>query len=267
MADLLVPTPTLDFKPVDIGLAMLEKPVAVKCGAVTFPDLSNFVQTNLGTAGFFMYRQLNVGPAEVWNDENKLWEPDPGGNVGTLKTKTLIFKEGDPFPWQTPLVAAGQKDKNDDDQFAKAAPLFPQYFFRAYFATDLNGVSFTGLSGPTAPIRFISAQDAILAGVTIGEDETPENATELTVFLRDAGRQLIGSFQIFRDGGSSRIEISNRQFGSQRAVIRLLPSGDIEIEPEAGREVIVRGPINGDRIFYQPANLVGSPIGPKKWLP
>jgi len=267
MADLLVPTPTLSFKPVDTGLAMIEKPINLKCAAVTFPDLSSFGQTDLGTAGFFVYRQVGLGPSQVWNDDTKLWEPDPGSGVATFKPKTLIFKEGDPDPWQTPVVAAGQKDKNDDDQFVKAAPVFPQYYFRAYFAATKNGTAFSGLSSASAPVRFISAQDAILAGVTIGDGETPEDATELSVFLRDTSRQYIGTLQIFRDSGSARIEISNRQFGSQKAVVRVLPSGDIELEPASGRNVIVNGPLNADRIFYQPADLLGSPVGPKHWLP
>ncbi|HEU5407730.1 MAG TPA: hypothetical protein VFU48_08170 [Nitrospira sp.] len=264
--DLLVPTPTLDFKPIDAGLAMLEKPIEVRCATVTFPDASRFEQGNLGTAGFFIYRQLGAVPAEVWNDEDKLWEPDPGSGVIGLKPKALIFKEGDPVPWRAPVVAAGQKDKNDQDQFRKAAPLFPQYFFRAYFAATRNGDSYSGLSGATSPIRFISALDAIRAGVKVGDGETPENATEVSLFLRDASRQFIGTIQIFSDSGSARIEISNRDSGAQKAVIRMLANGDVEIRPAAGRNIIMDGPIHADRIFYQPSDPGGAPVGAKLWL-
>lgn len=267
MPNLFVPTPILEFKAVDTGLAALEKPLEVCCGAVMFPDGTNFEQKNLGTAGFFIYKQQSVGSAEIWNEETKLWEPDPGTAVGNLKPRTLIFKQGDPIPWRAMVVAAGQKDQNNQDQFQKAVSLFPHYFFRAYFAATRNGRSFSGLSGASLPVRFISLLDAIRAGVKVGEDQTPEDATEVLLFLRDLSRQFLGTIEIRSESGSSRIEISNRAAGAQKAVIRVLPSGDIEIQPAPGQKLVISGSMEAERIFYQPADTVsGNPVGGKKWL-
>lgn len=266
MSHLVVPTPTLKFEAIAAGVAPLETPLEVRTAKVLLPDGSEFAQTNLGTAGFFVYRKPSAATTELWNEEAKNWQPDPGPAVSGLKPKPLIFKEGDPFPWQAPLVAAGQKDKNEKDQFKKAKFGFPVYFFRAFFSATLNAVPVSGLSNPSAAVSFVSALDAIRAGVAVGEDETPKDATEITVFLRDASLKTLGSVMIRAEGASARLEISNSVAGAQRAVLRIRPNGDVEIQPGGGGNVIVGGPMLADRIFYQPADISGNPTGGKKWL-
>lgn len=266
MPGLVVPTPTLKFEAVAAGVAPLEKPLEVRTAKVLLPDGSEFAQTNLGTAGFFVYRKPSAATTELWNEDAKEWQTDPGPAVSGLKPKPLIFKDGDPIPWQAPLVAAGQKDKNEKDQFKKAKFGFPVYFFRAFFSATLNAVPVSGLSNPSAAVSFVSALDAIRAGVAIGEDETPKDATEITVFLRDAGLKTLGSLVIRAEGTSARLELSNSVGGAQRAVLRILANGDLEIHPGGGGNVIVDGPLLADRVFYQPADAAGNPIAGKKWL-
>jgi hypothetical protein len=266
MPNLSAPTPSVEYKPPPPAPAALEKPLEIRCAKVTFPDGSEFVQAS-GTAGFFAYREPSAGVLEIWNEDAKRWEPDPGAQVGALKPKPLIFKEGDAAPWQSPLVASGQKDKDGKDQFAKAAPDFPRYSFRSFFSGARDGQAFTGLSAPSAPVRFASALDSMRAGLSLGEDETTENATELTIALKDAALRVVGSIFIKAEGGSARVEISNAQSGAQRAVVRLLANGDIELQPAAGRNLVMRGPVQAGSIFYQPADpFTGSAVGEKKWL-
>lgn len=262
-----VPTPTVQYKSVGPGLAALENLLELRSAKVVFPDGAEFGQAS-GTAGFFIYREPSAGPSEIWNDELKQWEADPGPSPGALKPKPLIFKADDAAaPWQSPVVPAGQKDKDGKDQFGKARPDFPRYSFRTFFAGESGGVAYEGLSAPTAPVKFVSALDAMRAGIKVGEDETPEDATEITLFLKDSSLRVLGSVFIKSEGGTARVEVSNAQAGAQRAVVRLLPNGDIEIQPAAGRSIVLGGPVSAGSIRYQPADpLSGVAVGVKKWL-
>ena len=262
MPSLAVPTPTL--KPVTDGVALLEKPLEVQCATATFPDGTAFDQNSLATpeaaAGFFIYRRRNASVTEIWNEENKLWEPDPGAALADFKPKPFIFKEGEALPWQTPVVAAGQKDSNDADQFQKSLFGFPQYFFRAFFSATQNGLTSSGLSGASQFVRFVSVIDVMRAGIRVGEDETPEDATEVTLFLRNAALTTIGSVEIKSESGTARVEISNRDAaGAQRAAIRLLPNGDAEIQAAGASRAVVRLLANGDAEIQtagaQPASI------------
>jgi hypothetical protein len=266
MPSLVVPTPTLKFDAVAAGVAPLEKPIEVRTAKVILPDGSEFAQANLGTAGFFVYRKPSAATTELWNEDLKQWQADPGAAAINLKPKPLIFKEGDPLPWQAPLVAAGQKDKNDKDQFKKAKFGFPVYFFRTFFSATINAAPVSGLSNPSAAVSFVSALDAVRAGVAVGEDQTPKDATEITVFLRDAGLVTLGSLTIRAEGSSARVELSNSVGGAPKAVLRLRPNGDVEILPGGGGNLIVGGPLLADRVFYQPADAVGNSTGGRKWL-
>lgn len=266
MTGLIIPTPVLQFKPVATGLAALEKPLEVRCAKVLLPDGAEFGQSNLGTAGFFVYRRRTATLYELWDEDAKEWKPDPGTAVANFKPKPLIFKQGDPFPWQAPLVAAGQKDKNDKDQFSKAKFGFPLYYFRAFFSATVNAVQISALSSPSSTVSFVSTMDAMRAGVAVGEDETPENASEITLFLRDPNLRAIGAVVIRQDASSALVEISNSSGGAQRAVIRLRANGDIELQPGSAGKITVNGPVMAEQIFYQPADPSGTATGAKKWL-
>jgi hypothetical protein len=270
MPSLDIPVPTL--KGASAGVAQLEKPLEVLSAEVTFPDGAAFGQTTLGTpnaaAGFFVYRQPSALLTQVFDENAKAWVADPGPAVVNLKPKPFVFQEGDPAArWQSLLVAVGQKDAAGADQFKKATGGFPRYFFRAFFAGEHGGVAHSGLSAPTAPVTFISALDAMRAGIKAGDDQTPENATEIVFFLRNSALDIIGSVEIRSEGGSARVEISNRDAaGTKKAVVRLLPNGDVEVTPAPGRDIIFGGPLNADRIFFQPANATGAAVGAKVWL-
>jgi hypothetical protein len=80
------------------------------------------------------------------------------------------------------------------------------------------------------------------------------------MFLRgSAGLQVAGSVRIRNVGGLAEVEISNLNAGG--AVIRLLPSGDIELRPAPGRSTLL------GTVRYQPADPLGNPYGPVRWLP
>lgn len=262
MPTLNVPTPTLEFEAVAPGLAALEKPVEVRCGAPTFPDGSPFAEDDLGTAGFFVYRQQGPATTELWSEGAKRWEPDPGAAVAGFKTRPLVFSQGGAAPWRGPLVAAGQKDEGHQPQFQPTTADFPRYLFRAYFAASRKGQPFSGLSAPSAPVRFVGLLDAMRAGLGLGDGESPEDATLVRMFLRDANLQFAGLVEIRREGSSAVVEISNREAGSQRAMIRLKSNGDVEVEPAGGRHIVLSGPV-----LYQPADANGIPVGLKKYLP
>lgn len=266
MASLSVPLPTVKFDPAipsELNLAALEKPVEINCGNVTFPNGQSFEQSQQKVAGFFVYRQ-QADFAEIWDETAKQWKPDPGEGLGNLQAKPLAFKQGESEPWQGLFVPAGEKSpvfEKEDTGF--------KYFFRTYFVSNEKTGSISGLSTPSVAINFIGILDAIRAGIKLGKDQKPENATEIELFLRNEFSQIIGSVAIFNEGASARIEISNRDgaSGGQRAVIRLLPSGDIEIIPASNRRVFLQGDLDINRIFYQPANpLTGVPLGSKQWL-
>lgn len=266
MPSLSVPLPTIKFDPAipsELNLAVLEKPIEIHCGNVTFPNGQLFEQSQQKVAGFFVYRQ-QAGFAEIWDETAKQWKPDPGKELGNLSVKPLAFKQGESEPWQGLFVPAGEKSP----MFEKQDTGF-KYFFRTYFVSNEKTGSICGLSTASVAINFTGILDAIRAGIKLGKDQKPENATEIELFLRNESGQIIGSLAIFNEAGSARIEISNRNgaSGGQQVVIRLLPSGDVEIIPAPNRRVFVQGDLDVNRIFYQPANPVtGVPVGSRQWL-
>lgn len=264
MATLTVQAPTLNFDAVTPGVAVLEKKFELKCGAVSFPDGRTFSQLDLGAGGFFIYRRQSAAAAtEVWDEDTKEWKPESSVIVDALKPKPFFFKEGEPSPWQAVLVAAGQKDKNNADQFAKQSSGFPEYFFRVYFASANNGSRLSGLSTPSSSVRFVNLTDAFRAGIRLNDNEKPENATEIEFFLRNSALQLIGSVLLRNVGGSAEIEVakvdpvtgpvSKVKFNTdgsidivsheldltRKAAIRLRASGDIAVEPASGRTTTI----------------------------
>jgi hypothetical protein len=231
MPALSVPAPTLRLAG---NLATLEIPVEFFSPGPLLPGGSAFNQEHLGKAGFFVFRRA-AGSAsdEIWDLKVKVWRPSTDPLLTHLEPSPLLYKE-ETARWQGLLVAAGQKDKNDQDQFEKAALDFPRYFVRTFFAARNGAEPLAGLSGPSGTFRFVSLADTLKAGLRLGAGQTTENATQLTVFLRGGGE------------------------------VRLLPSGDIELAPAPGRRIFLRGPLEAEEIFFQP----GSPGsgGLKRWL-
>jgi hypothetical protein len=272
MSSLSVPIPILKFEAVDPNqpnLAVLEKPIEVRCSVVQFPNGTPFEQKHQKVAGFLIYRRQIASSIEIWDAAAKQWISDPGDAIADLKLTPFAFKSEDKSqPWLGLIVPAAQKDTTNKPQFVPAGSSgFPQYFFRAYFASNDKNGNFSGFSSPSLALRFTKILDAIKAGIAVGEGQTPADATEIQLFLRNSNRQIIGSVEIIADGNSTQIEIANRDAGGvKQAIVRLLSNGDLEIQPALGRQVKVSGAINGDRIFYQPADAGGNPIGSKRWL-
>jgi hypothetical protein len=262
MATLTVPTPTLKYESVETGLATLEKPVEIHCGAVTFPDGRPFTQTEQKAAGFLIYRKFGTA-VEVWNETAQQWQPDSGEEITALKPKPFAFKPDQPEPWQGLFVPVGEKDKAKNNLFQKASTGF-LYFFRATFVSnDKTGV-IAGLSAPSPPVRFSSLLETIRAGIKTTPEQI-EQATEIELFLRNDNRQIIGSVKITSSGNSTQIEIANQDAaGTPRAVVQLLPTGDIVLRPITGGRVRIEGLLETERILYLPS--APGTVGSKQFL-
>jgi hypothetical protein len=250
-----IPKPTLQFEDAGGGTAALEKPVNVLIGEVKEgttalgPDL-------LATFGLFSYRRATSGAGlEIWDDGAKQWKPDPGTAVDSIKPSMLANKQGDPNPWQGIVVAAGGKDSSGQPQFAKAKSGYPSYSFRAWFATK-DGTD-KKLSDPTDNLQFVGSSDKNLMVVGPGDDEKPEEATQSRVQLKDTSLNVIGQLLIERDSPGARVTVSN----AAGASVVLHPDGHIELKPAAGKNVVVSGDLETERITYQPSGG-----GPKREL-
>jgi len=248
---LLVSTPTLSFEPFEPlppfpKPIALEKPVKVRCGVVTFPDGKIFDQSQQVTAGFFIYRQ-QAGATEIWNETMKLWVADPGLALATLQPKPLAYQPNDPAPWQGLLVPAIEQDTAFKNRVGY------DYFVRTYFVSNTSTGSLNGLSPPSSLVRFTRLIDALRAGIKLPDDKKAGDIDEIQLFLRNPSLQIIGSVMIREDGGAAQIEIANFDSSSSltpRAVIRLLPTGDIELQAAADKKIKVLGDMETQKISY-----------------
>lgn len=247
MATLAIPAPTLKFDASGPGIATLEKPVTVVSRPVALPDGTPVTDHTIPvTAGFFVYRQTpSSAAAQIWDADQKLWKTASDSLAVTLKPKPLAYQQEQPA-WQGVFVAAGEQGA------VEAGANW--YFFRTWFQAPFAGSTISGLSTPSPSLNFVAAADAAQAGVKL---QSPETATEIQVFLRDSNKQLIGSVRLSNESGQAKIEISN----TVGAVVRLTAQGDIEIQPAAGRNVVLLGPLMAQEINYKPH---GS--GTTQWL-
>ena len=105
-----------------------------------------------------------------------------------------------------------------------------------------------------------------MAGIEVGIGETPANATQVRLFLRNPARQTIGTVEIKRVGNESQLDIAQIDpSGTPKAVVRLLPMGDIVLEPAPTRNIILSAPVATSEIFYDPP--MGGPRGVIRLLP
>jgi hypothetical protein len=263
MATLTVPAPTLKY-PAAPGIAALESLLEINCGAVTFADGSPFVQSQQKSAGFLVYRQLAT-IIEIWDEAAQQWEPDPRDNLLDLKLKAFAFKADRPDPWQGLIVPAGEKDAQKNPLFqATSITTNYAYFFRAVFVSNDKTGGIAGWSTPSASVQFSSLIDTIRAGINIKPQEI-QDATEIELFLKDPGLKVIGSVKIISSGGTTEIEIANRDnLNNVQASIRLLANGDIVLRPIGTGKVRIEGQLETENILYLPT--AAPPVGPKKFL-
>ena len=247
MATLTVPVPALQFDASGPGIATLEKPVTVVGRPVALPDGTPITDQMVPlTAGFFLYRQVpSSAAAQIWDGDQQLWKTASDSIVAALKPKPLAYQKDQPA-WQGVFLAAAEKGAVEAGANS--------YFFRTWFQAPFAGSTVSGLSLPSPSVRFVAAVDAAQAGIKL---QSPESATEIQVFLRNSSKQLIGSVRLSNDSGQAKIEISN----ATGAVVRVTAQGDIEIQPAAGRSVVLQGPLMAQNINYLPQ---GS--GTAQWL-
>jgi hypothetical protein len=219
MTTLSIPLVALDYAPLARGQAAFESPVTIKCGAVALPDGTPFTGKTAGQTGFLVYRKPSSGAGdEVFDSANKQWKKAIEADSGQLKPQPFLYKEGDPSPWQGPFMAVA-----DPVNFEAGTR---SYYFRAFFSTAASdGTPVYGLGAPSATVLFLKKADAMLAGV---KTDSPDNATEIQIFLKNSAQQIIGTVRVSNDGGQGRIELSNSAGG----MVRLNASGDIELLPK-----------------------------------
>jgi len=251
---LTIPAPTLAFEPQAPGVAALELPLTVALGPVS-RDGAVLEPQDLATFGLVSYRTLTPGSLpEVWGAAEKQWLPDPGQESPVAQP--LAFLADQPQPWQGLIVAAGAVDAGGAPVFAPSgAGGFPSYSFAGLFVT--NGDE-AGLSGSSPPVSFRSVSDRNLMVLGPGDGEKPEQATQARIQLRSTSLAIIGGLVIDRASPGAEVTLSN----SAGASVVLRPDGTIELRPAAGRNVVVTGDMETERITYLP--FTGG--GPKKNL-
>ena len=215
MSTLLVPTPSLHAELANPGVAILEKPVTIRSNGVTLPDGTPLTDQIIGVAaGFFLYRHNSSTVAEVWDQEAKQWRVLADGAVMALKPKPLAYKS-DANRWEGLFVASADKDA--------VLPGAPEYFVRTFFSAPFGGQMLTALSAHSSPLHFVAMIDAAQGGLKL---QPQENTTEVTLFLRNAAKQIIGSARLVNESGTAKIEVTN----TAGAAVRLLSNGNIELD-------------------------------------
>lgn len=258
MPSLILPTPEWQATRIADGRVVIEQPLLLRLAEVRLPDGAPFKESDLGSAGFFTYRSMGPGADTIWDAQQQAWRPDPGAALDGLPPAALIAKPGDLFPWQAPLVALGQKSADGQDRFVPAVGApgaeYPRYYVRCYFQT----ASASGLSAPSAPIRFLAAGDSALVGLST-EQQPPEQAEVLQIYLRSVGLQPIGQIELRRVGAAARISIARIDASGQpSAHVTLHEDGSIlvrcpgAVTVQADRLTVQAAVLETERVLYQP---------------
>ncbi len=240
---------------------MLEEPLNITLAAISYSDGVAIGENDISKNGVFIYRNLTAGGSEeIWNDQDKLWQP-ASGDVASLNPLPFSFKQGEAYPWQTMLVAMGTKDKNQQDQFAKASGGYPRYCLRAFLQAKRDNQRYQSSSAPTAQWEFASSAEKQRFGISFGSGETPQNATKIRLQLKTPSLSPAGYLDIKSAGGNS-VEIANCDAsGNSLARIVLLASGEIQLIPATGQKVLINSEIEVGKVYYQPSGG-----GAKQWL-
>jgi hypothetical protein len=229
VSTLIVPTPAVQAELSGPGLAVLEKPVTIATPGVTLPDGTPLTDQITGiTAGFFLFRRKASTVTEVWDETLKSWRVLTDSVVMTLKPKPLAYKK-DSGGWEGLFVASA--DKNVE---AVSIAGSTDYLFRTFFQAPWAGSTLAAMSAPTPALRFVAMIDAAQAGLKI---DPPDAATEVTLFLRNSAKQIIGSLRLVSELGTAKIELSN----TAGAMVRLTSTGNIELETVSGGHLLFNG--------------------------
>ena len=255
MSALALPVPELAWKPPG-GAPQIQQPVDLRLPALVFPDGAEASEADAQIVGAYVYR-LGVAGEELWNETEKRWTEVPA-EPGAAPPLPLTYKAGDPFPWQGMLVAIGQKDKDEKPRFQPASGDSPRYRLRAFARFKRDGVEFTGLSGPSAELQFVDAQESERFKVLMDPEDT-QQVEELTVLLKNAGLAAAGYLKISTRGGQ-QVEIANCDAsGNPLASVLLKADGSILLQPAGGKKIVLGGDLEAQRIRYQPSSGGGGP--------
>jgi hypothetical protein len=251
MPTLTMPAPELVFDPPE-GPPALEKPVTLRLGAVKYADARELSGDDVRTIGAFVYRGA-TGNEEVWDEKQQIWTAAPGDPAALALLTPIAFSpaQGEPSPWKGTLVAAGQKDKSGTPRFVKAESGTPTYRVRAYAVAVRDGVEHHGLGAPSPDLQFVSAADNSRFGVTFDTAKAADAGTA-RMALQNSARNLAGYLEI-RAAGGQEVEVANCDAsGAVLARVTLAANGDIRLEPAAGRSIVLNGPLEAQRVTYQP---------------
>ena len=246
MSPLGVPVPELAWKPPG-GAPQIAQPVDLKLPALQFPDGAEATEADAQIVGAYVYR-LGVAGEELWNETEQRWTEVPA-ELGALPPLPLTYKAGDPFPWQGMLVAIGQKDKDDNPRFQPAAGGAPRYRLRAFARFQRDGVEFSGLSAPSPELQFVDAQQSERFMVLM-DPEDPQQVEEIKLALKNASLAEAGYLKVSTRGGQ-QVEIANCDAsGNPLASVLLQADGSIRLRPAAGRNIVLGGDLEAQRIRY-----------------
>lgn len=249
-----VPVPELAWKPPG-GAPQIQQPVDLRLPALQFPDGAEATEADAQIVGAYVYR-LGVAGEELWNETEKRWTEVPA-ELGALPPLPLVYKAGDPFPWQGMLVAIGQKDKDDNPRFQPAAAGAPRYRLRAFAHFKRDGVEFSGLSAPSPELQFVDAQQSERFKVLMDPEDT-QQIEELKLLLKNASLAQAGYLKISTRGGQ-QVEIANCDAsGNPLASVLLKADGSIVLQPGPGRKIVLGGDLEAQRIRYQPSGGGGA---------
>jgi hypothetical protein len=248
---LTVPVPQIVLDP-PAGPPQLEKPVTVSLGAVRYPDATTLGQDDMRAIGVFVFRGT-PGSEEVWDEGTKTWKSTPinAASLAALTPVPMMPVGGGPPDWTGILIAAGQKDASGADRFLAASSGTPRYRLRAFARGQRDGLDYSGLSAQSPDLLFTSAAANRRFAVALDPPESA-SATTARMVLKNAALLDAGYVEI-RTAGGQEVEIANCDTsGAVLARVRLTSSGDIQLEPAAGRRIVFTGPLEADEITYQP---------------
>jgi len=222
-----------------------EQSIDVQCAQVSFADSSVFLPENASVFGFHLYRKLDAATTQIWDEEQKSWQPE----TQVPEPTTLAYKDD---IWQMVIVPVGLTDHADQSKFATdLATRYPKYFVRCVFeGTDADGVTVKGFSSPSQEVEIYDAGATQRASLKM-EPEDPITAEEIRLFLKDAALAAEqGTIAIRQQGAGFEIEVA-----VSGANVLLNSAGDIVLTPQAGRQAQVVGDLSVSGNFYISGNL------------
>jgi hypothetical protein len=251
MPSLTVPPPVLVLDP-PAGPPALEKPVTVVLSGLAYPDALAVAPNEARGIGALIYRGVG-GSEEVWDEANGTWVAAPvdEGAIAALAPLPFAPPTTPGGPWIGTLIAVGQEDATGNPRFEKAVVGVPAYRLRAVATAVRDGEAFSGISGPTGDLLFISSTEQQRFAVEFDTGQASD-AGRARLFLKNAALQPAGYVEI-RAAGGQEIEIANCTWsGTPLARMTLSSDGDIHLTPASGRRIVLEAPLEAEEITYQP---------------